>query len=167
MDTFIQGFFGGVLYPALVLAAMVSLVASVVYPIAIARRGEQRTRLAIAAVLPVICLTFFTESPISESEAWGAVFAGVSPLWFFFGGLLLGLALTAVFRRPEAGTQGIGKPYYVAALSAITCLFLFLLMGEAEQNTASALLGAALGAGLWFAFRGLPFRIDAERQEPP
>jgi hypothetical protein len=40
MDTFIQGFFGGVLYPALVLAAMVSFVASVVYLIVIARRGE-------------------------------------------------------------------------------------------------------------------------------
>jgi uncharacterized MnhB-related membrane protein len=40
MDTFIQGFFGGVLYPALVLAAMLSLVASVSYRIVIARRGE-------------------------------------------------------------------------------------------------------------------------------
>jgi hypothetical protein len=166
MDTLIQGFFAGVLYPALVLAVMVSLIASVVYFIVMARRGEQRMRCAIAALLPVIALTFFMASPASQITAWEAAFAGRSLLWNFCAGAALGVLLTLACRLVTRWAPGIGAPYYVAVLSAITCLFLFLLRGGAQQSIASALLGAALGAGVWFAFLGLPFRVEPRKQPP-
>jgi hypothetical protein len=167
MDSYLQGFFAGVLYPALVLAVIVSLIASVVYFIVIAERGEQRMRCAIAALLPVICLTFFMASPASQVAAWEAGLAGCSLLCNFLGGAALGVLLTFACALVTRWAPRVGAPYYVAVLSAITCLFLFLLTGDARQSIASVLLGAAIGAGVWFAFMGLPFEIGTRKQKAP
>jgi len=147
--------FADLVYPTLLVAAFVYIVATTVR-VVLGARGDGLLRRLMGAVLPFVALVYVVVARQIGDETRAGLLPSLGGLaWFGIGGAI-GLLLLEASRPLLSTNSDVGPSLYALFLSTVACFMLYCQMIEAVDSTQTFPLGMIVCGGLDVMFRGAP-----------
>jgi len=147
--------FADLVYPTLLIAAFVYLVATTVR-VVVGGRGDALLRRLMGALLPFVALVYVVVAGQIGDPTMAGLFPSLGGLaWFGIGGAI-GLLLLEASRPLLSARSEVGPSLYALFLSTVASFMLYCQMIEAVKSTQAFPLGMIVCGGLDVMFRGAP-----------
>lgn len=161
----LQALFTYLVLPAVVIALFI-LIGYIIACFLVGTRRPERSRVFIAAVLPIVGVVFLVTLAEPVREEILSVLSGPSPWILLAVGLILGWLSLLLASRLARSDRTLGIACYVFFLSGIDAALLYVMIEGAFATVQLLSFGLVFGGGGYAIVRGmpeLPAKLDLER----